>query len=387
MSESITPHCKSPKNQSFLLFIVILTYFCLFFTDVFGYKFDTFSMIFIGLYSWVFFLFRMSLPFDRVTVSFFFVVIYIGASSYTHLNSFNVFKYFILFFLIFGSYLFFKVIFKDVHLYEKFNSYFIWCQSFTALAGILDYLLFSYGIVSPVRDYIVSNQVDSFYNNPNPFGVMCVFALVSLVNSKIFLRWQSYVLGFILLAGVLVSDSNMSLLLILVWFCIHFFGFFKVLVFGFITLFLLLEVSFDFALVLNKRLDIWIKAFIMWLDYPIFGLGFGNFQLTNENLDVYKNINSTHGLHSMWAWAIFELGAFGFFLFSAFIILVFVASKKCESHINLLLILILFSQITEFFLDHEEVFIMFFVATVARISAVSSQQSAIKRDYYEKKII
>jgi hypothetical protein len=48
-------------------------------------------------------------------------------------------------------------------------------------------------------------------------------------------------------------------------------------------------------------------------------------------------------------------------------------AKKASTRLYVLFILLLFSQITEFFLDHEEIFILLFMATVARVAAVSSQ--------------
>ena len=62
-----------------------------------------------------------------------------------------------------------------------------------------------------------------------------------------------------------------------------------------------------------------------------------------------------------------------FSIFVLFIILVLVDAKKASTHLYVLFILLLFSQITEFFLDHEEIFILFFMATVARVSIISSQ--------------
>jgi len=38
-----------------------------------------------------------------------------------------------------------------------------------------------------------------------------------------------------------------------------------------------------------------------------------------------------------------------------------------------LFVLVLFSQFSEFFLDHEEIFIMFFTAITARVAVIRSQ--------------
>lgn len=384
MGDLMLLESKAAYGKSALLFFVFLTYLCLFLRDVSGYKFDNLSLVVMGGYGWVVVLYRMKFPIDKITVSFLLVVIYIGATSYIHPNSLHVFKYFILFFFVVGSYLFFKKIFQSDRLYQKFNEYFVFFQSFVALVGVVDYLLFNYGVISLVRDYTVSNQVDSFYNNPNPFGVMSVFAFIVLADGEKFSRKTLFFLGPVLLAGVFSSGSNMSLLLVFSWLFLRSFGLFKVIVCYAAVLVFLQAIAFDFSLVLNKRMDIWSKAYSMWIDFPVLGMGFSNFQLLNENLDIYTNINSTHGLHSMLAWAIFELGLLGGVLFGLFVCFVFFASQKGSSHTQVLLIIILLSQITEFFLDHEEVFIMFFIATVARISAVNSQK---KESYYEKNTI
>ena len=373
MGNSVLSHFRTANNKKVLLCFVVITYVCLVLTDISGLKFDTFSLMIIGAYGWVVMLCRMKFPVDRISIAFLMVAVYIGATSYIHPNFFNVLKYSILFFVMLGCYMFFKTVFKDRYLYDKFNGYFILCQTFVALVGVFDYLLFKFGFVSPIRDYTVSNQVDSFYNNPNPFGIICVLALVALTDNKSFSRYSSYILGFSLLAGVVLSGSNMSLLLIFMWLFLRSFGFFKVLVFVAIGLFVMQTISFDFALVLNKRIDIWLKAHAMWVEMPIFGLGFGNFQLMNESFDLYTNINASHGLHSMYAWAVFEMGLLGFSIFVLFIIMVLVDAKKASTHLYVLFILLLFSQITEFFLDHEEIFILFFMATVARVSIISSQ--------------
>jgi O-antigen ligase len=372
MSNSAPSHFKIAFNQKILLFFMVLTYVCLVLTDISGFKFDIFALITIGTYCWVVMLCRMRFSVERISITLLLVAVYIGATSYMHQNSFNVLKYSVLFFIMLGCYMFFKLAFKDGYVYDRFNVYFILCQSFVALFGVLDYLLFDFGFVSPIRDYTISNQVDSFYSNPNPFGIICVLALVVLADNKGFSRYSSCILGITLLAGVVLSGSKMSLLMIFIWFFLRSFGFFKVLVCFVIGLFLLQAVSFDFALVLNKRIDIWLKAYAMWVEVPIFGLGTGNFQLSNESLDIYSNINDTHGLHSMFAWAIFEMGLLGFSIFMLFIILVLVDTKKTSISLYVLFILLLFSQITEFFIDHEEIFILFFMATVARISAISS---------------
>lgn len=375
---------KATCRKLVLLFFVLLTYACLFLRDVSGYKFDNFSLVVIGSYGWIVVLCRMKFPIDKITISLLAVVIYIGASSYIHPNSLNILKYSILFFLIVGSYLFFKKTFQNDRLYQKFNKYFVFFQSFVALIGVVDYLLFNYGVISLVRDYTVSNQVDSFFNNPNPFGVTCALAFIVLMDGEKFSQKALFFLGPVLLAGVFSSGSNMSLLLIFSWFFLRSFGLVKMIVFCAAVLVFLHIATFDFSLVLNKRMDIWSKAYTMWVDSPVLGIGFSNFQLLNENLDTYTNINSTHGLHSMLAWAVFELGLLGAVLFGLFVFFVFVASQKGSAHTQVLLIIILLSQVTEFFLGHEEVFIMFFIATVARISVVNSQK---KENYYEKNSI
>lgn len=90
------------------------------------------------------------------------------------------------------------------------------------------------------------------------------------------------------------------------------------------------------------------------------------------NETVKENI---WGLHSMFLWLLIETGIIGIVIYIIFIIII-LRLKNISQKYKKLFLIILFSQITEFFLDHVEYFQLFYYFIIVLIAY---------QYYYEKR--
>lgn len=242
---------------------------------------------------------------------------------------------------------------------------------FIGAVGIIDYVLYQVGVTSIIRDYYLASKVDSFYAGPNIFGILCAFSLMFHIrqyNLKTLVTRQ-LAKTVILYLAVLVSASAMALGLLLLFIVMQKLNALRVLVIA--TLVIVALVSFEvfygfqnvpYQLILNKRLELWVDAFAMWSDSVFFGIGTGNFQLNNGVQFDTGESGQDYGLHSLYLWLIIETGIVGSVIFLALIIHLLVKSLRTTSSQFAIPIftLLLVSQLTEFDLDHEELFVLLF---------------------------
>jgi len=85
-------------------------------------------------------------------------------------------------------------------------------------------------------------------------------------------------------------------------------------------------------------------------------------------MDFYTNVDENYGLHSLYLWLLVETGLVGLLIFSLYVFLVLVNAKHKNVFVYTF-VLALLSQLTEFYLDHVEVFsLLFFILVVKIIS-------------------
>ena len=313
---------------------------------------------------------RIALP----ALMLFVFALYLFATAFILENTHVLIQYAVLFFLYTGLLNYILVQMKShPDWFDHAVSQFVSWQSAVIFIGCFDYVAFSYGYISPIRDYLTSNKVDSLFSNPNPFGVMSGLAFCFIAagyGGKLSLL--TGIKCVLCIGGVLLSDSSSALLLPLCFFVFklagraRFYFSFLVLLFGVAGIFCM-DVSI-LEDVLNKRLAIWGSGFEMWADSIWFGIGTGNFQLLNSSFGAGV-VSYGYGLHSMYMWLIIETGLIGSGIGLGLLLLVMLRASKHVDRALLypVMLSILLSQVTEFFLDHEEVFSMLFFIIVARV--------------------
>lgn len=288
----------------------------------------------------------------------------------------NTLQYLIAFLLQAGlfSYIFTRQSLDRNFLKNSVASFINW-SVFIGLLGIADFLLFEVGVVSPIRDYFYVNKVDSLYGSPNIFGVMSSFALMFLIRQEGIRNTRLWVYAkmAVLFLSVILSVSGMSLGLLILYLLLEKMSIKKVFyltltaILGIILFEMYVGISnIPLQVILNKRFELWVAAFEMWSQSKILGIGTGNFQLTNTVSFDADVTGQNYGLHSMYMWLIVETGIFGTLMFGAVLWCAMARALRRKSHYELtFLILLMVSQLTESFLQYEDVFMLFFWLIIA----------------------
>lgn len=329
----------------------------------------------------------------KITKAEFFYIIFI-LSMFTSAIfvgfSINIMLYLVLFTLQLGmvSYITFHQM-RDFGYLERSMGWVVSWNLLIGVFGILDFVFFQMGVVSPIRDYFHSYKVDSFYASPNIYGVMASFCLIYLLGGVKFFSFKfSDVAKIILLTvSVVLSTSTMAMglvLLFLMYKLLQNIAFYKLVgvFFVLITSLILLGVyvgvdNMPIQSILNKRLELWVESFNMWSKSPFFGIGTGNFQILNDVEFDGVSTKGEFGLHSLFLWLIVETGIIGFISFFIFVLSVLHASRR-HAHRRfaiVVFVLILISQLTEFYLDHEEVFMMLFWMSIVSLTITNNLYS------------
>jgi len=361
-------------------FVVVFYFLGLLLSDFVIEDLDKLPLICVGLYGWLLLVIKGKLPKDRSALLFALFCAYLMLGPVLYQNNVMMLKYMVLFFLLFGLFLYFFYVYRSKYSYQMFMRSFVLMMGLISLIGVADYLLYEFGYITSIRDYHITNKADSFFNNPNPFGILASLTIPIILENQLFrLKCRIFML-IVLLAGVVVSGSTMALLIPMLYFSIRFLGM-KLTIFFFFASFLTAFIFLDIDLVsfFNKRIEIWSKGFLMWKESPIFGIGTGNFQVLNEEFNSDTTINSNYGLHSMYAWLLIETGLVGSFLFSCVAVIYIRKAFRVSRSLGIVLILILISQLTEFFLDHEEIFSLLFISILAKISSMQENKYEIQK--------
>jgi O-antigen ligase len=311
---------------------------------------------------------RARLPADMVSGSLLLFCFYMLVTVPIYQNNLLALQYAILFSLLFGVYLVFQKLLQNDRNYLSFLRSLILLQSLVSIIGAFDFVLFEFGYESAFRDYSHANKVDSLFANPNPMGIVSAICLCLLQTRGLFARKLKIIAAGCLLAGVLFSQSSAAFVIVVVFFLLLYLGRDVVMLLGLVlVLFLIFGPEVNWIAIFNKRIDIWTKAYLMWQEYPWFGLGTGNFQINSQFFEQLPHISNL-GLHSMYAWMLFEIGIIGCAIFLGFLGCLLIASWRQDRVLRLAIVAMLISQLTEFYLDHEEIYSMIFLALAARAS-------------------
>ena len=221
---------------------------------------------------------------------------------------------------------------------------------------------------TPIRS-IVTNGVYracGLFDDPNYFGLVlaCISPLCFLIKSK---SW-GYSLYAIFAVAILTTLSRASLIIMLIQFIFYFYSvnknktifvlkFFSILVI-IVPVFVLLKPDFivdRMATLLPmlsgntgqlenssaERLDLIFAGIKMFLDYPILGLGFGNFQLYTEfYMDFFPRKVFAHNSYLT---ILTELGIVGFIVWFIPLCILFIRVNKHNCAIGCSLIGLFFS--------------------------------------------
>jgi len=311
--------------------------------------------------------------------------------SLLFIYDYSLLLYICLFILQYGlMYYIYANLIKNDKNFSKWSIQIIVYQVIIVIIGIIDLVLYKFGYLSILHDYH-NWRIDSLYTNPNAFGIMSalIFLLLFYMNSNLHnLKFYKNLFLFVLFIGILISGSRMSLLLLFVGI---FFKYVSIkslmylisslgITLIFLLFFLDLEIVYE---IFNKRIEIWTAAIEIFKDNSLVGIGTGMFQKTAE-VHIEDTIKENiWGLHSMYLWLIIETGIVGMVIYVIFIIRVLQININSEGYRKILL-LILLSQTTEFFLDHVEYFQLFFYFIIA---IIAKEYYIKERNKYEKNFI
>ena len=177
------------------------------------------------------------------------------------------------------------------------------------LYGLFELIIyFFFNITLITHDYDgVFYKIDSFYDNPNHFGIISALVFVMYASGSISGKKLRYVGSLLAISGVIISGSSNALMLPIIFFIFILFGMARsFLILFLMAIFIGMAIPFYeglieiFDIVLNKRVDIWSKGIIMFSESPVFGIGLGNYQLLNNTMDFYTNVDENYGLHSLY---------------------------------------------------------------------------------------
>lgn len=345
--------------------MINLTFLTIIFSELFWDPLDKLPIAFFGFLGLYTFFIKRPLVSNTAGLVYLLFCLYLIFTSFFQINSKQVLIYGLFYFAQFGLFVYILSRVRNDHEYSKkcFEMIVNW-QSIIVVVGIADLILYMVGIETPLRDHVRSFKVDSFYKSPNILGVVsslvCVYLLFSF---NLFKNPSRFFLYFLNILGAVISGSSMAILIIFASLA------FKVsnrYFFFFVTIFsITLLASFFSEIVpdlLNRRTEIWKEAFYMWEDDFLIGIGSGNFQILNTLSFNGVDLSGVYGLHSFYMWLIIETGLIGLFIFSLFAWSV-ISGYKCwdsKDVVSVLFISIAFSQLTENYIDHEEIFVVIF---------------------------
>ena len=376
--------------------MVNVFFICLILADLVYPELDKLPVLIYGILGFYYILSGIRLTVSPAESIYFLFLLLISVSTFFIDFIGNSRVYLVLFTLQLGifSYITYRQKLDFMYLDKSISSFINW-NVFIGMIGMLDFIVFQLGIISPIRDYFYASKVDSFYANPNTFGIMASFSLIFiLVNIQGFrLKLFEFFKIIVLMISVGISTSSMAIGLVMMFFLYKLvksrsFKMLVLLLLCMICMFLFIAWNADFNSIsiqslLNKRLELWRESIRLWFDSPMFGIGTGNFQFLNEV--EFNGVSSTgeFGLHSLFLWLIVETGIIGSLFFSVFLLSVFYESKKrlYRKPIAAIFILILTSQLTEFYLDHEEIFIMIFWIIVVSCTVPNNLYSRFSSKY------
>jgi len=249
-------------------------------------------------------------------------------------------------------------------LFEKLRNKFVNYMLFIVAVGIIDFIVYlKFGYVSFLRTYDIDWSVESFFGNPNPFGMASAIA-VCFVLSKERVSFK-FLKSVFLIIGIIISGSKMALASLVLFLLIIKLDRKKLtfIIISLLTIMIYLFKKYQdlVILVLNKRYEIWNEGFtfVSQSDYGDFiGLGSGTFQ-------KYYSSDPNMGLHSYYIHLLVETGFIGFFIFLTMIIYLFI--KFGNSKELSILFLILASGLTENFILNEQIIQLAFVLTISAV--------------------
>ena len=300
-------------------------------------------------------------------------------------------RFSILFILEYGLlyYIYFSIVKDGKQLLYKWIQLLIFYQIIFIFIGLVDFILYQNGVVSEIRDYTASWKVDSLYHNPNPFGIVSSLSFILLFYiDDLFKKYKKVLMG-ILFLGVLLSGSSMAFLILLIGIVFKYLSLsdiYKLIA----TITLLLGAYFFLSdgefinLISNRRVEIWLNAFEYMKENPLFGIGTGNFQLLDDKLINEFGQKHTYGTHSMYVWLLVECGVIGFVIYISFLISLFLQEGNTQQNTILLtyfkkiLLTLLLSQTTEFFIDHVEFFQLLYGLIIGSLLALSNSSNIKK---------
>lgn len=242
-----------------------------------------------------------------------------------------------------------------------------WMQCVFVVFGIVEVVFVAFGIDVFYRDYFLDPyRADSLYTNPNPFSIVSVLLIVMLLSVGV--RWRRNKLTYSLLAiGTGLGGAAMAGLCAVIYLGVRLVRIPPIL----IILLLMFGIFFPFLVetndlvlaIYNKRVQIWDVALSMLSSNALLGIGFGVFQKTNFLFE--GGVGPQYGLHSMYYAFLVEGGYVGFSLLITCLYFMLRRFWSLNSTYYPVFVALLFSQLTEFYLDHEEIFMLLFAVCLA----------------------
>ncbi|WP_323114821.1 O-antigen ligase family protein [Pseudomonas guariconensis] len=244
-----------------------------------------------------------------------------------------------------------------------------WMQCVFVVFGIVEVIFVNLGKNVFYRDYFIDPyRADSFYTNPNPFAIVSVLLILMLLSVGV--KWSRNKLTYLLLAiGTSLGGAAMAGLCAVIYIGVRLVSvrpIFVMLLLVFCIFFPFLVETNDLVLAIyNKRVQIWDVALSMLSSNAMLGIGFGVFQKTNY---LYEGgVGPQYGLHSMYYAFLVEGGYIGFSLLLACLYVMLRRFWCLNSTYYAVFVALLFSQLTEFYLDHEEIFMLLFAVCLATL--------------------
>jgi len=305
--------------------------------------------------------------------------IYLAFAAVYYVNAWNALMYSLYFLLQYGVLNYFVVKNNNNNLYLiRSVVIFLYWQTAVAAIAVIDFTLYQYGVISVIRDYLVSWKSDSFYSNPNPLGIISAIVLVIMLGGYSRRVKHKKTIFVINALAVAVSGSSMAIGLVFVYavylvllnaralILLSFVILLPVLLIV-LVITLDLSVTYDVENLFNKRLEIWGHGLRMWESSPFVGIGTGNFQILSLTQDGSTVFAGKYGMHSLYMWLIVETGVIGSILFFMFVFSFMITrnNRNVKQFVLPVFVILMISQISEFYLDHEEIYILVFWMVVA----------------------
>ncbi len=331
---------------------------------------DKTGVIFYGLVGLVY---RFGKPFRKEVDSLMIFAVYLMAVAMSY-SLYKPFLYAILFLLQYGVIYYFIIVISKcgqalvcrwLNTIIRYNASFI-------LIGLIDLLFYYNGDVTFLHEYY-GWKISSFYLNPNHLGLISGVLFGFVLFSGVAIRARKLHL-LILVLGTIISGSSMAMLLVPTCYVLK-----RISPGLYVTTAVAMATSLtvvcmtggDSAFlqwvknVFNYRIEIWSVALELFGDHKFFGAGTGMFQenigrfLVRYPTDSSPNI---YGLHSIYFWLLVECGLVGSSIYAYFILLQFnpLPRERLTIGYQKILLLLLTSQVTEFFIDHVEIYQLLF---------------------------